>query len=200
MKSNSTLPVRYVETENLLLRPFTQEDLELVFRIYSDEEILRYTPFDTMNREEAAAHLDRITADWERRPCLSREYAVLLKESGEKIGRTHILTDPETETGMIGWFLLPEYRGRHFSREMTRALLDTCFRDLGLRRVNAVCNPDNAASRKTLAACGLRLEARLKEKCRYVKKGRVSWHDELEYAVLRSEYPGVLPASEGAAE
>ena len=35
-------------------------------RKYSDEEILRYTPFDTMSREEAAAHLDRIIADWER--------------------------------------------------------------------------------------------------------------------------------------
>ncbi len=39
-----------------------------------------------------------------------------------------------------------------------------------------------------LEKCGLRRETMLLQKCRYVKTGIVSWHDELEYAMLASEY------------
>ena len=54
--------------ERLRLRPFHREDLELVFRLYSDPEILRYTPFDAMSWEEAELHLERIVRDWELAP------------------------------------------------------------------------------------------------------------------------------------
>lgn len=177
-----------IETKRLLLRPFEEGDLELIFRIYSDEEILRYTPFDRMSREQAEEHLQNILRDWESDPQYSYELAVIRKETGEKIGRTHILIDPETDTGMIGWFLTEEHWGQHYASEMTPALLDYSFRVLGLHRVNAVCNPENTASWSVLEHCGMRREALLKQKCRYVKNGITSWHDELEYAMLASEY------------
>ena len=56
------------ETERLRLRPLGREDLELILWLYSDPEILRYTPFDAMSREEADLHLERIVRDWELAP------------------------------------------------------------------------------------------------------------------------------------
>ena len=91
-----------IETERLILRPFEADDIDIIFQIYSDSETLHYTPFDPMSREQAEEHLCRIIEEGKRVPCLSYELAVVLKESGEKIGRTHILIDPETDTGMIG--------------------------------------------------------------------------------------------------
>ena len=132
-------------------------------------------------------HLSRIVRDWEQQPPQSLEFVMVLKENGEKIGRCHILIDPETDTGMIGWLLRSAYRGQHYARESGEALIDYCFDVLGLHRVNAVCNPENLASRRVLEHCGLRLEAFLRQKCRYVKHGTVSWHDEVEYAMLVSE-------------
>ena len=176
-----------LETERLLLRPFANEDLDLICRIYSDEEILRFTPFDTMDREQAKAHLQQVMRDWQAEPRLSYEMAVLLKESGEMIGRAHILIDPETDTGMIGGLLLQQYWGNHYATEFAKALIHCCFDELGLHRVNAVCNPENIGSTTLLEACGLRREAWLREKCRYIKNGVVSWHDELEYAILAAE-------------
>ena len=89
---------------------------------------------------------------------------------------------------MIGWLLLKEHRGKHYASEMTEALLAFCFDELGLHRVNAVCNPENVASWKVLEKAGMRREALLKQKCRYVKNGVTTWRDELEYAILASEY------------
>ena len=189
---SQSLPVLLV-TERLLLRPFRADDLGLIESLYCDADLLKYTPFDAMTHEQAAAHLQQIILDWNRDPLYSLEFAIIRKpttqgENGEeKIGRCHILIDPDTDTGMIGWFLLREYHGRHYARESGEALIRYCFDVLGLHRVNAVCHPENYASRKALEHCGMRLEACLRQKCRYTKKGVISWEDELEYAVLASE-------------
>ena len=181
-----------IETERLLLRPFSMDDLELIMSLYCDAEILRYTPFDTKSPLEAAEHLAKVVADWNRKPLQSLEFAMIRKTEStrpdEKIGRCHILIDPETDTGMIGWLLRKEYQGQNYARESGEALIQYCFDTLMLHRVNAVCHPDNIASRKVLERCGLRLEAHYRKKCRYVKKGIVSWEDELEYALLAEEH------------
>ena len=172
-----------IETRHLLLRPFQLDDLDLIETVYGDEEILRYTPFDIMTREQATEHLKNIVHDWKISPVRSLEFAMIQKESQEKIGRCHILIDPETDTGMIGWLLRKAYRGNHYARESGEALIQFCFDNLHLHRVNAVCNPNNIASCRTLEQLGMRQEALLRQKCRYVKKGIVSWEDELEYAI-----------------
>ena len=184
-----------LETERLLLRPFGPEDLDLVALLYGDPELLRYTPFDVLSPTQAKAHLDRIVTDWREDPLRSLEFVMARKPAAgeapeEKLGRCHILIDPETDTGMIGWFLRREYRGMGYAREAGRALIRACFRTLGLHRVNAVCHPENLASRRALERCGLRLEAWFRRKCPYRKNGALSWEDELEYALLASEWAG----------
>jgi RimJ/RimL family protein N-acetyltransferase len=46
-----------IETERLMLRPFTMDDFDIIYRLYSDEEILRYMPNDIMDEEQARKHL-----------------------------------------------------------------------------------------------------------------------------------------------
>ena len=53
-----------IETSRLTLRAMTAGDEELVYRLYSDEEILRYSPFDTMDRAAAQRHLQHILREW----------------------------------------------------------------------------------------------------------------------------------------
>ena len=175
------------ETKRLWLRAFCHEDLDLILRLYTDPEILHYTPFDTLSLEAARHHLVQIVRDWELDPQQSFEFAMIRREDGEPIGRCHILIDPETDTGMIGWLLLKEHWGQHYASESGEALVHCCFETLGLHRVNAVCNPDNMASRRVLERLGLRLEAHYRKKCRYQKNGIISWEDELEYARLKEE-------------
>ena len=68
------------ETDRLWLRPFCHEDLDLIFRLYTDPEILRYTPFDVMSKATAKLHLARIIQDWEQVPQQSFEFAMIRKE------------------------------------------------------------------------------------------------------------------------
>lgn len=187
-----------LETDRLRLRPFLHEDLELIKSLYGNEQILRYTPFDTMTADQAEQHLEQIAGGWGTPPGNNYEMAVLRKDTQEKIGRAHIAIDPETDTGMIGWFLMPEHWGQGYAAEMTPVLIDCCFDRLHLHRVNAVCHPENVASWRTLEKCGMRREALLKKKCRYEKHGRTSWEDELEYAILASERRTERPERRGS--
>ena len=177
-----------IKTERLVLRPFRKDDLELIRSLYCDEEILKYMPSDTMSVEDAEKHLERIIREWGQPPRCNYEMAVLLKDTGDRIGRAHIEIDRDTDTGMIGWLLIQEHWGQGYATEISRALINHCFDAFHLHRVNAVCNPENIGSWRVLEKCGMRREACFLKKCRYVKHGVIRWEDELEYAILSSEY------------
>ena len=176
-----------IETERLLLKPFCKDDLGIIYQLYSDEEIMRYMPNEYMDWEMAERHLDKIVQAWDATPLIDREMLVLDKHSGEKIGRCHIHLDPDTDSAMIGWLLLQKDWGKGYATEITKALMHQAFDSLQVRRVCALCHPDNIASWRVLEKCGMRREAHYKEKCRYIKHGLVSWQDELEYAILKTE-------------
>ena len=177
-----------ITTRRLFLRRMEPGDLELVYRLYSDPEILRYSPFDTMDHDGARRHLAGILSDWEQPKPKNLEFTVIRRADGTPIGRCHIEPDAETDTAMIGFHLLKAYWNMGYATELSKKLMEYSFRELQMHRVNALCNPDNLGSRKVLERCGLRLEAHFRKKCRYVKNGEVSWQDELQYAILREEW------------
>ena len=175
-------------TERLTIRPMDENDIDLIFSLYSDETILRYSPFDMMDFPAAKEHLSCILREWSEPAPSNLEYAVVRKQDGISIGRCHIERDMNTDTAMIGCHLLQQFWRQGYAREICRALMDYSFRTLGVHRVNALCNPENIGSRRVLERCGMRLEAHFRKKCLYVKHGIRFWQDELQYAILREEW------------
>jgi ribosomal-protein-alanine N-acetyltransferase len=68
--------------------------------------------------------------------------------------------------------------------EAVSAMLDHCFRELHLHRVQAFIHPDNTASRAVVEKFGFRCEGLLRDNERV---GDV-WHDEMLYALLNTDY------------
>ncbi|WP_333648812.1 GNAT family N-acetyltransferase [Lacrimispora sp.] len=176
-----------IETERLIMRPFHEDDLDIIMGLYSSEEIMRYMPNDVMNVEGAQKHLNNVIRDWEEKPQLNFEMAVILKCNQKKIGRSRIHLDYENDTAMIGWLLLKKDWGKGYATEMTRALIDYSFDVLNVHRVCALCHPENIGSWRVLEKCNMRREAHFIQKCKYIKDGNTIWEDELEYAMLESE-------------
>ena len=179
---------RTITTERLLLRPFEEDDFDILHRLYGDAEVMRYTPFDAESPAESAAHLSRVIDDWRKEPLLSREYVVCLAGSAEKIGRCHILRDgpEEGSRAMIGWLLVQEVWGKGYATEIAAALLAYCFDTLHLREVYGLCNPDNAATRRVMEKCGMSLREHRRAFVEYKKNGRRFLQDELEYTAAPS--------------
>ncbi len=183
---------RSITTERLLLRPFEDDDFDILHRLYGDAEVMRYTPFDTESPAASEAHLLRIVGDWRKTPLLSREYVVA--REGEKIGRCHILLDTPEEGGraMIGWLLVQEVWGKGYATEIAQALLACCFDTLKTSEVYGLCHPGNAASRRVMEKCGMYLAVCRKAFVRYEKAGQLTMEDELEYRICQPTRDGGL--------
>jgi ribosomal-protein-alanine N-acetyltransferase len=73
------------------------------------------------------------------------------------IGETGFHGPPDTAGAVeVGFSIVPDYRGRGFASEATRALIEHAFDRSGIRRVIAECLDDNAASLKVLEKLGMR--------------------------------------------
>src|SRR5690606_15232424 len=97
--------------------------------------------------------------DQRRRPRLAFDLAVTLKPGGLLIGAAglHVI-DRDNRTGDLGYVLHPDYWGCGFAEEAARALLHAGFRELGFRRVVAVCDQRNKTSARVLERLGMRRE------------------------------------------
>ena len=67
-----------ITTERLILKPFSEDDLDIIYQLYSDEEIMRYMPVACMDMATAEKHLNKIVGDWQKTPLLNMEMLVSL--------------------------------------------------------------------------------------------------------------------------
>lgn len=176
-----------IETERFIMRPFCEDDLDIVVSLYSNEEIMRYMPMDVMDAEKARGHLHKVIHGWREKPQVDFEMAVIFKHTQEKIGRARIHLDCEMDTAMIGWLLLKKEWGKGCATELKQALIAYSFDVLHVHRVCALCHPKNIGSWRVLEKCGMRREAHFMQKCKYVKAGVTTWEDEFQYAIVASE-------------
>jgi len=86
-------------------------------------------------------------------------------------------------TSATGYIITPARQRQGIASEAVSAMLDYCFGALGLHRVQAFIQPDNAASRGLVEKLGFCCEGLLRDTLRVGD----TWRDELVYALLGSE-------------
>ena len=84
----------------------------------------------------------------------------------------------------VGFTLAPEHQGKGYATEALRGLLAYAFDTLGMHRVIAVTDADNAAAAALLTRVGFRKEAHFRDNIFF--KG--AWGSELVFAMLASEW------------
>lgn len=147
-------------TERLVLRPWTHDDVDTVFRMYSLWEVVRYlgsTPKPMSERADATAAIARWSAYGGP---LHGVWAIVPADGGEPVGTALLkplaLSDsggpaPETE---VGWHLHPDAWGRGYATEAGRRLLEHAW-ESGLEEVFAVTYPENTASQAVCRRIGM---------------------------------------------
>ena len=148
-----------LETKRLLLRHLIAEDLDDLFRLYSDSEIRKYFPEGVLTlagaREELEWHMD----DYVQHPQLGL-WATIHKEGGKFIGRCGLLPweidgKPEIE---IAYLIDKAYWNQGLATEAAQGLLQNGFEKLKLSRMICMMHPDNTASQRVAEKIGMTLE------------------------------------------
>lgn len=188
-------PAWPLETERLVLRPFTPHDVDSLHAIHSDERVVRWLYNDVRTRDETRELLARKIAgavlqaegDW-----LSA--AVTVRETGKLVGDVSLFWASEAHRqGELGFMIHPEHHGTGYATEASRPLLAFAFETLGLHRVVGRLEPRNAGSARVLEKLGMRREAHLAEN-EWVKG---EWQSELVYALLDREWRDASPGEAG---
>ncbi len=179
--------LRFLETARLRLRPFTEADRPMIYRIAADPDTTKYLYFwgriGSTPESDTLRYLEYALACWRETPVRVREYCVTLKAGGEAIGQGSVeWTDKETGTAEIGWILLPEYRGRGYATEMGRELTRAAFEAMGAQRIIAHCDDRNMPSYHVMERLGMEL-ACVEKGTRPAKQPGESEGDERTYAL-----------------
>lgn len=89
----------------------------------------------------------------------------------------------------LGYWISPEVAGRGFTPTAVAMVIDWCFAERGLHRMEICIRPENAASRRVVEKLGLRYEGFRR---RYIHIAG-DWRDHVCFAVTREDAPeGVL--------
>lgn len=181
MDSN-TLPV--IAAERVVLRWISENDIDDLFEIFSDPQVMRYWSSPPLIDRQAAAEMQREIADGNRNNSMFK-WGLALGESDKIIG-TATLFNLSLSNGRaeLGYAMGRAHWGKGYMNEALKALVAYAFEGFDLRRLEADVDPRNGASIRTLERLGFQREGFLRE--RWHVDGEIQ--DAFFYGLLRREW------------
>ena len=172
-------------TPRLRLRQFRAEDADAMHECFANAEAMRF-----WNRP---VHTKRIETERVVRNCIDctpsyyRFWAVADAGTDRCLGLVnyhdgHI----RSQRAAIGYIVNPARQRQGIATEAVSAMLDFCFDEIGLHRVQAFIDPDNIASRMLVEKLGFRCEGLLRGNLRVGDVRR----DDMLYALLETDRRG----------
>jgi RimJ/RimL family protein N-acetyltransferase len=174
-----------LQTERLVLRPYSEADFDALHELYSDETVARWLYDGPATHADTRARLDRCLERVALTETTGLSAAVTLPDDAYVGGLVLWYTSFEHRSAEVGYSLLPRHQGNGYAVEATRALLDWAFSVAGVHRVAARLEPRNVASARVAEKLGMRAEATFVEN-EWVKD---EWQSEAVYAILDREWP-----------
>ncbi len=147
--------MRVLETPRMRLRPLTHDDVDNLLGIFQDVEAMRYYS-GTVDRDEARVWIQRSLDAYPQGMGL---LAAVLRETGAFVGQCGLVHQEvrEKRETEVGYLFLRRYWGRGLATEAARACVAYGFEELGRRRIVALIDPANRASRRVAEKVGLSL-------------------------------------------
>jgi RimJ/RimL family protein N-acetyltransferase len=166
-----------IETSRLILRPFVPEDLDALFLIRSNPELMQYIrDGQPLSREETKKNLDNIIQHYRNHNF--GLWAVIYKQNQALIGFCGLQYLEQTLEVELGYMLTQEYWGLGIATEAGKASLRYGFEELKLEKIVAVAKPENLASRGVMEKLGMV----------YVKTARYYNTDVVYYAISKEMF------------
>jgi ribosomal-protein-alanine N-acetyltransferase len=177
-------PFKNLETERLLLRRVSKDDLNEILELRGNPETMKFIPRPLVKTEEDALnHFKMIDEKIEKNEGIN--WAITVKGNPKLIGIIgHYRIQPENHRCEIGYMILPQYNGQGIVTEAIKAVLEYGFEDMNMHSIEAVIDPDNSASERVLQKNDFIKEAHLVENEYYDGK----FWDTVIYSILKRNF------------
>lgn len=168
------------ETERLILRPFEEDDVDAVFAMRSDENVMRFIRPIQTKKDETLNWIRMLSEKWDTENigfC-----AVVLKKTEKFVGWCGLWRLKETDEIEIGYAIAKDFQGKGYATEAARRILEYGFNELSLEKIVAVAYPENEASQNVMKRLGMK----------YVKTGEFYEKNLVQYAIFKNELQTLL--------
>jgi RimJ/RimL family protein N-acetyltransferase len=183
----------FLQTERLLLRRFTADDVDNLVDLDADPDVMRFVTggVPTSRDEIESDFLPAFLGYYERYEGYGF-WAVVEKGTGEFLGWFHFRPRPDAPPGEVelGYRLRKSAWGKGYATEGSRALIRKGFTELGVQRVVAETMAVNQASRRVMEKAGLKLVRAFHQPWPYPMEG--DQFGDVEYALDKAGWQQAL--------
>lgn len=162
-----------IETERLILRVFTEHDVQLIYELNKDPEVIKYTGDPVRDINHARQIFEQVILPQYVLYNHGR-WAVHTKPGMEFIGWCGLKARPERNEIDLGYRFMKSAWGKGYATEAAIACLKYGFEKLNLPVIVGRAMPQNCASIKVLEKCGMK----------YIGEEIVDGHPAITYAAI----------------
>jgi [ribosomal protein S5]-alanine N-acetyltransferase len=182
----SQFPV--LESDCIRLRGVQEHDIDGLFQLFSDAQVMRYWSRGAMTeKSEAIAFANTLVDGFMKREALRWIIADL--NSDQLIGTCALYEiDPQHARAGLGYALMPSHWGKGLAREAATLAISYGFFELGLHRIEADTEPNNQRSNAILERLGFSREGLLRQRFHHPD----GIQDSLIFGLLQPEWMAYL--------
>lgn len=174
-----------IETENLILKPFSYSDIEDMMKYWiSDEKIQNsYGEPVYSTHEEVTALLDKYIDSYKNDDYY--RWAVVEKKSGCCIGQiAFFLVDNKNYFAEIEYCIGIDFQCQGYATEATKAVINYGIKNIGFHKIQISHRANNLQSKRVIEKCGFKYEGALRDYF-YIDG---EFYDRLFYSILEKEF------------
>lgn len=172
-----------IETNRLLLRRITNNDIDDFMNIMGNDKTMYYLG-KTLSNQEISDYINHISNT--KFDNIYGEYAIVIKKSNQVIGHFAMNLKERDRSVELSYMLNSDYFGKSYGFECCQNVMNLLFEKHQINRVWADCDANNSSSIKMLTKIGMTLEGVLKQ-ARYSKRFH-TFYDVAVYAILKEEF------------
>lgn len=157
-------PFPELKTERLFLRKLKKEDAHHIFKLRSDERVMKYVgKFPQKSLDEALEFINIINDSLIANNGIT--WAIALKENPEILIGTigHWRVMKEHYRSEVGYMIHADYWRKGIGKEALIKVIDYGFKAMHLHSTEAHINPENIASARVLESTGFTRDGFFKE-------------------------------------
>lgn len=174
-----------LETDRLVFRSFTADDLSAAHPPVGDPGQTPHQPFDLRDADAVRAQIRHALATQKEEPRVLFDLAVTRKSDGRLVGRGGYKKNvDELREAFVYLLLDPGTWNQGLTREAAHGLLTHAFEKLELHRVTSECDPHNPGALELMKTLGLRREGTFLENT----WSGGAWMDTAMFAMLDREW------------
>lgn len=153
-----------LQTERLLLRPIELEDAEAIFSYAKNPNVCKYTLWEPhQSVQDSLNYIQDYVFDYYNQG-VPEPFGIALKKHPEKIIGTVgcFWTSKQSKAMELAYAIAEEFWGQGLVAEASLAVMDFCFKEFNLKRIQSRCKTENKSSARVMEKVGMTFEGTLR--------------------------------------